>query len=84
MKKTKLPPEIVWRKGKKGFITPQEEWKKQLSERMKDEMRYLDLPEIMNKQYITEIINQPITNNWHLSEFWRAYSVIKWYNRNKN
>ena len=84
MEKTKLPQEIIWRKGKKGFNTPQEEWKNQLAQRMIEELFYLDIPEIMNKEYITEMIHQPLSNNWHLSEFWRAYSVVKWYNRNKN
>ncbi len=83
MQQTRLPENIVWRTGKKGFITPQAEWKNRLAHKMKDELHGLALPEVMDKSYISELINRPITDTWHLSEFWRAYSVIKWYNRNR-
>lgn len=76
----KLPNEIVWRKDKKGFVTPQQDWKKDLMNKLTNELQALKIPEIMDRDYLLKLCKQDFSNPSHLSEFWRVYSVVKWYN----
>jgi len=76
----KLDDKVVWRKDKKGFVTPQQDWKNELMSTLTTELRDSDMPSIMNKDYVLALCNKDFSNAAHLSEFWRAYSVVKWYN----
>ena len=76
----KLPHEIVWRKDKKGFVTPQQEWKNEMMDTLTKELKELKTPEIVDRDYLLKLCNQDFSNATHLSEFWRVYSVVKWYN----
>ena len=44
------------------------------------ELKDSDMPDLMNRDYVLQLCNQDFSNASHLSEFWRAYSVVKWYN----
>lgn len=76
----KLPNEIVWRKDKKGFVTPQQEWKNEMMSTLTNELKELKTPDIVDQNYLLKLCNQDFSNASHLSEFWRVYSVVKWYN----
>jgi len=76
----KLRDEVVWRKDKKGFITPQQDWKNELMKSLVNELRDANIPSLIDRNYILKLCNQDFSNASHLSEFWRVYSVIKWYN----
>ncbi|MBI2280426.1 MAG: asparagine synthase (glutamine-hydrolyzing) [Bacteroidetes bacterium] len=76
----KLNDKVVWRKDKKGFVTPQQDWKNELIKTLTTELKQSNLPSIMNKNYVLQLCDKDLSNATHLSEFWRAYSVIKWYN----
>jgi len=76
----KLNDKVVWRKDKKGFVTPQQDWKNELMNNLVVELKESDMPSIMNKEYVLQLCDRDLSNASHLSEFWRAYSVIKWYN----
>jgi len=76
----KLDDKVVWRKDKKGFVTPQQDWKNELMTGLTAELRDSDMPSIMNKDYVLSLCKKEFSNASHLSEFWRAYSVVKWYN----
>lgn len=76
----KLNDKVVWRKDKKGFVTPQQEWKNELMNNLVTELKESEMPSIMNKDYVLQLCNKDLSNASHLSEFWRAYSVVKWYN----
>jgi len=76
----KLDNSVVWRKDKKGFITPQQDWKNELMKSLITELKDSDIPSLMNRDYVLELCNQDFSNSSHLSEFWRTYSVVKWYN----
>lgn len=71
---------VVWRKDKKGFVTPQQDWKEELTKALTTELRESDMPSIMNREYVLELCDTDFSNPAHLSEFWRAYSLVKWYN----
>jgi len=76
----KLDNKVVWRKDKKGFVTPQQDWKNELMTTLTTELKDSDMPSLMNRAYVLELCDKDFSNAAHLSEFWRAYSVVKWYN----
>ena len=76
----KVNDKVVWRKDKKGFVTPQQDWKNELITTLTAELKESNLPSLMNRNYVLQLCEKDLTNSTHLSEFWRAYSVIKWYN----
>lgn len=76
----KLNNEVVWRKDKKGFLTPQKDWKNDMMKTLSNELKESNIPSIMDKEYILNLCNKDFSHASHLSEFWRAYSVVKWYN----
>jgi asparagine synthase (glutamine-hydrolysing) len=76
----KLDDKVVWRKDKKGFVTPQKEWKNELMNSLTSELKDSDMPSLMNREYVLKLCDKDLSNASHLSEFWRAYSVVKWYN----
>lgn len=80
MLNNKLDNQVVWRKDKKGFVTPQQDWKNELMLNLKLELKDSDIPSIMDRDYIIQLCDREILNSAHLTEFWRAYSLVKWYN----
>ena len=80
MLNNKLDNLVVWRKDKKGFVTPQQDWKNELMLNLKLELKDSDIPSIMDRDYIIQLCDREILNSAHLTEFWRAYSLVKWYN----
>ena len=74
----KLPDEIVWRKGKKGFATPMEQWKKEIFPVITKYISEANLPDLLNKEYILKSTKEELKNPSHLSEFWRMFSFLKW------
>lgn len=76
----KIDDKVVWRKDKKGFVTPQQDWKNELTAILSTELRDSNMPSIMNREYVIELCDKALSNSSHLSEFWRAYSLVKWYN----
>jgi len=75
----KLNDKVVWRKDKKGFVTPQQDWKNEMMATLTAELKDSKLPSIMNREYVLALCDKDFSNVAHLSEFWRAYSVVKWY-----
>ena len=76
----KLNDRVVWRKDKKGFVTPQQDWKNEMMNTLTAELKDSKLPSIMDRNYVLALCDKDFSNASHLSEFWRAYSVVKWYN----
>jgi asparagine synthase (glutamine-hydrolysing) len=76
----KVDQKVVWRKDKKGFVTPQQDWKNELMSTLTSELKDSDMPSLVNRDYVIELCGKDFSNASHLSEFWRAYSVVKWYN----
>jgi asparagine synthase (glutamine-hydrolysing) len=73
-----LPKEVVWRKDKKGFITPQQNWKQELANDILNYLQNFPLPDILNKNNILDYCKKDISQPSHLSEFWRMFSFLKW------
>jgi asparagine synthase (glutamine-hydrolysing) len=76
----KLDDKVVWRIDKMGFLTPQQAWKKTLDKKLIEDIESSNIPSLLNKSFILDLCKKDFGNNAHLSEFWRLYSLIKWYN----
>ena len=73
-----LPAEVVWRRDKMGFVTPQQSWKKQLTTELIDYLEAAKVPDIINLELLIELCESNVHSTNHLSEFWRALSFVKW------
>lgn len=73
-----LPKQITWRKDKKGFVTPQNIWKKELQPNLLDFLTNSKSVDFINMDYLLKSVNNNISSKNHLSEFWKIISVIKW------
>lgn len=75
----KLPDEVVWRKDKKGFVTPQKKWMTELRPQLTDYLSNASLPGILDRESIIKVLNQSELNASQVSEFWKVVSLIKWF-----
>ena len=73
-----LPKEVVWRKNKMGFLTPQKMWKKGLQEKLTSYVNETSIPEIIDRKYLLKLCSSDLNNTFHLSEFWKMISFLKW------
>ncbi|MCO6499344.1 MAG: asparagine synthase (glutamine-hydrolyzing) [Vicingus serpentipes] len=78
MIETKIPDKVVWRKYKKGFLTPQRVWKKELNNELIKEIKEMNFPQLLDKKSFIAFCEKDLKSNAHLSEFWRMYSLLKW------
>lgn len=74
----KVPDAITWRVDKLGFVTPQQDWKAQLAPALRSYLENYNYPPELNAAYFKSLAHADLSNNAHLSEFWRAYSVLRW------
>ncbi len=78
----KVPNDVTWRTDKKGFVTPQMQWKEQLAPHIQRYLAQCDFPAELNADYFRQLAARPVQSPAHLSEFWRAYSVLRWMESN--
>lgn len=73
-----LNKEVVWRKYKMGFLTPQKLWKLQSKQELTQFINETTIPDFINKDYLLKLNNADINDSSHLSEFWKLVSFLKW------
>jgi asparagine synthase (glutamine-hydrolysing) len=73
-----LDKEVVWRKYKMGFLTPQKLWKLQSKKELDTFVNEVKMPAFLNKDYLLKLNNADINDSAHLSEFWKMVSFLKW------
>jgi len=73
-----LDKEVVWRKYKMGFLTPQKLWKLQSKKELDTFVNEVKMPSFLNKDYLLKLNNADINDSSHLSEFWKIVSFLKW------
>lgn len=73
-----LDKEVVWRKYKMGFLTPQKVWKSQSKNELTQFINETDIPDFLNRDYLLKLNNADINDSSHLSEFWKIISFLKW------
>lgn len=74
----KMPEEIVWRRDKLGFATPQHYWKETLIKPLSDIIRASITPELFDRAHVLNVVNRNINSPIHLSEFWQLVFLLKW------
>jgi asparagine synthase (glutamine-hydrolysing) len=77
----KLPQEVVWRKDKKGFVTPQRKWMEELKPQLTEFLHTARIPSIVNKDAVVTALNRSELNAAEVSEFWKMISLIKWFEK---
>ena len=73
-----LDKEVVWRKYKMGFLTPQKLWKLQSKKELDTFVNEVNMPDFLDKDYVLKLNNADINDSSHLSEFWKIVSFLKW------
>lgn len=73
-----LNKEVVWRKDKMGFLTPQKAWKESSNKELSNFANNITIPSFLNKEYIAKLCTSELTDSSHLSEFWKIISFLKW------
>jgi asparagine synthase (glutamine-hydrolysing) len=73
-----LDKEIVWRKYKMGFLTPQKEWKTRSQKELNDFVNETEVPKFLDREYLLKLNSADLTGSSHLSEFWKMISFLKW------
>lgn len=73
-----LNKEVVWRKYKMGFLTPQKLWKLQSKTELTEFINDTTIPDFLNKEYLLKLNNADLNDSSHLSEFWKIISFLKW------
>ncbi|MBS1636793.1 MAG: asparagine synthase (glutamine-hydrolyzing) [Bacteroidetes bacterium] len=73
-----LNKEVVWRKDKMGFLTPQKSWKENSGGQLARFMQDLEIPDFLDKDYIQRLCSANMSESAHLSEFWKIISFLKW------
>ena len=71
-------PKIAWRKDKLGFVAPQEKWMKESSRELNELIESREIPGIFDQKKVRALMHKPLTENEHLSEFWRLLSLVIW------
>lgn len=73
-----LPAEIVWRRDKLGFATPQQQWKRALVAPLRDFVHRSELPEFLDRARIEGLLASDSSSSVALSEFWQTIFLLKW------
>jgi len=73
-----LNKDVVWRKYKMGFLTPQKIWKQQSKHELTQFINDSKIPDFINKNYLLQLNQSDINDSSHLSEFWKLISFLKW------
>lgn len=73
-----LNPEVIWRKEKFGFLTPQNEWKTEFKSGLNDYLQNYHFPDFLDSSFIIKTCNNELEGNTPVSEFWKLISFLKW------
>ncbi len=73
-----LDKEVVWRKYKMGFLTPQKEWKTRSQKELDSFVNESEIPKFIDKDYLVKLNSADLNDSSHLSEFWKMISFLKW------
>jgi asparagine synthase (glutamine-hydrolysing) len=73
-----LPEEIVWRRDKLGFATPQEAWKRDLTGPLRGFLQGAELPPFLDRSGVEALLSNDSSRPTTLSEFWKTILFLKW------
>ena len=73
-----IPDEIVWRRDKLGFATPQQAWKRTLIGPLRTFVEEAEVPAFINRARLQALVSSESTSDVTLSEFWKTIFYLKW------
>jgi asparagine synthase (glutamine-hydrolysing) len=73
-----LPSDIVWRRDKLGFTTPQAAWRRELAGPLREIVRAAELPAFLDRTEVARLIETHDGRATTLSELWKTVSLVKW------
>lgn len=73
-----VPDEIVWRRDKLGFSTPQQAWKRATIAPLQDFVRQVELPAFLDRARIERLISGDLNSAATLSEYWQTIFLLRW------
>jgi asparagine synthase (glutamine-hydrolysing) len=74
-----LPSEIVWRREKLGFTTPQEAWRQSLGKPLREFIRDAAVPSFLDRARVEALVSSDVNrSDVSLSEFWKTVFFLKW------
>lgn len=73
-----LHPEVVWRRDKKGFVTPQRTWKEELQPRLRAFLSDVPMPGFLDRRQVLEALGRNLPRPSDLNEFWRLVTFLRW------
>ena len=73
-----LPAEIVWRRDKLGFSTPQRSWKRALAGPLLELVRQADVPPFLDRERLENLVRSHGGGSTSLSEFWQTIFLLRW------
>ena len=75
-----LPKEIIWRKEKLGFVTPEKTWAEELKSGLTVFVQNNNIPKIIDPDKLMKIIKNGNNDIINLGEIWKVILFIKWCN----
>jgi asparagine synthase (glutamine-hydrolysing) len=73
-----LPNEIVWRRDKLGFGTPQQAWKDALADPLRRFIGQASAPPFIDRARLERLVSSDLSSAVALSEFWKTIFLLKW------
>ncbi len=74
----RLPDEIVWRRDKLGFATPQTAWHETTRGPMRALLQEVDVPAFLDRTRIERMVSTAPTGSAALSEYWQTMFLLRW------
>jgi asparagine synthase (glutamine-hydrolysing) len=74
----RLPDEIVWRRDKLGFATPQEAWQRATRDSIRDLVSEVDVPDFLDRAQIDRLVTSSPTSPAALSGYWQTVFLLRW------
>jgi asparagine synthase (glutamine-hydrolysing) len=73
-----VPEEIVWRRDKLGFATPQQAWRRALVGPLRDFVRLAEMPAFLDRARVERLVSDNSSSAVSVSEFWKTIFFLKW------
>jgi hypothetical protein len=61
-----------------GFLTPAQEWKKELEKELYDYIEGSATPDFINKDSLLKACRADLNQPTHIAEFWKMIVILKW------
>jgi asparagine synthase (glutamine-hydrolysing) len=74
----RIPQEIVWRRDKLGFVTPQAGWQRAASFRLREAITQSGIPAFLDSTRIERLVTDEPTSPAARSEFWQTMFLLRW------